>query len=474
MKRTFFQYRFLPALLFISFACKTDPPPRPYNNQPSVIAKVPVANAGPDQVIKYPANSATLDGSASYDSLKYELSYTWALIKGPAGSTLRQINQAIAFADYLTEGVYTYELKVTSTGGHAFDTTTITVLNADYCQKQRDQIIVGLTEIASLPTEYSSISAAGNKLIIRDLNLSDNIKIYDVATKTMISTPIKPERTGMAIAAAGGKIFFAAGAEYVTLSNSDYGNFTSRVDIYDIAANTWTSANLSEARADCKAAVAGNKIFFAGGLNDKIRFSDKVDIYDLQTNTWSGTILAGGARAIIAAETAANKIFFCGGYKEYENPTGFGYTYGNPVNTIDIFDINTGQWSLSSMKINRGAFSSVVLDDKVYLAGGYDIREYPTKDVEIIDAKNMNSSMACLSLDNQPYIAASKTDKVVFFPFHSANSANINFDLFNKTTGLWSIGILPNIPGWTNFCSVATISDEVYLAINKKLYKLNL
>jgi hypothetical protein len=37
------------------------------------------------------------------------------------------------------------------------------------------------------------------------------------------------------------------------------------VDIYDYALNTWSTAELSEARIEMATATLGTKIFFAGG-----------------------------------------------------------------------------------------------------------------------------------------------------------------------------------------------------------------
>jgi hypothetical protein len=97
----------------------------------------------------------------------------------------------------------------------------------------------------------------------------------------------------MAVASAGGKILFAGG--YSTAEP----NGSSRVDIYDIASNTWSTTELSQPRYDITAIAAGNKIFFAGGdygthlpggTQNSVSKS-VVDVYDASTSTWSVTAL---------------------------------------------------------------------------------------------------------------------------------------------------------------------------------------
>ncbi len=91
---------------------------------------------------------------------------------------------------------------------------------------------------------------------------------------------LSKQRAGMAVASAGNKILFAEG--YSTGSSVS----TARVDIFDFAANTWSTAELSAKRYGIAAVAAGNKIFFAGGESGGDRLKD-VDIYDVTTNTWS-------------------------------------------------------------------------------------------------------------------------------------------------------------------------------------------
>lgn len=85
----------------------------------------PVANAGNDQLIMLPNNTAVLQGSGA-DADGYIISYRWRKIGGPSAS-LTDHNTDRASATNLAEGVYEYELTVTDNDG-ASSADTIQVL----------------------------------------------------------------------------------------------------------------------------------------------------------------------------------------------------------------------------------------------------------------------------------------------------------------------------------------------------------
>lgn len=88
----------------------------------------PVANAGNAQTIQLPDNSVILDGTKSTASSGSIVSYAWSKISGAADATIADAAASTTSVNNLTEGVYTFELKVTdSKGKTATATVTITV-----------------------------------------------------------------------------------------------------------------------------------------------------------------------------------------------------------------------------------------------------------------------------------------------------------------------------------------------------------
>lgn len=79
--------------------------------------KPPVANAGADQTITLPANSVTLDGSASYDPDGSIVSGLWSKVSGPDSSIVTTPNNPTTTVTNLKEGTYVFQLTVTDDKG---------------------------------------------------------------------------------------------------------------------------------------------------------------------------------------------------------------------------------------------------------------------------------------------------------------------------------------------------------------------
>ncbi len=111
---------------------------------------------------------------------------------------------------------------------------------------------------------------------------------------------------------------------------------SSTVDIYDAQTNTWSTAELSQARNAPSATSVGTKAMFAGGLTDVFdTVSSRVDIYDAQTGIWSTSELSV-ARYSIATATLGDRAFFAGG----RTSSSF-----SPSDVVDIYDATTDTWS---------------------------------------------------------------------------------------------------------------------------------
>ncbi|MEZ4825098.1 MAG: glycosyl hydrolase [Bacteroidia bacterium] len=72
----------------------------------------PVADAGENQIIVLPQNTATLDGSASIDPNGGTLNYNWTQVYGPSTLTFSNSQVAQPTISSLAEGVYLMKLKI--------------------------------------------------------------------------------------------------------------------------------------------------------------------------------------------------------------------------------------------------------------------------------------------------------------------------------------------------------------------------
>jgi hypothetical protein len=369
-------------------------------NDPVQPNRPPVANAGPDQIITLPTNTASFDGSSSTDPDNNITSYTWTKISGPSSFNITNANNVQTQVTNLVEGIYLFELKVTD-AGRLFSRDTIQVIvnitNQTSCPFQQ-------TIIGTLPAyRYAfHIEAAGNKIVFAGgfevsplvgSLASSRVDIYDVITGTWTSAELSNHGGHIATVSAGDKIFFAGGTDFT-------GNISSsKVDIYNASDNTWTTTNLSEPRSGIRAVKAGNKVLFAGGGT-----STKVDIYDLSLSSWitsfnlsqvtSSDAIALGNKAVFGITNGVeiydalsnswstktfsqaqtqyspaafdNKIYLAGGYT---STFGADYTFSDVVH---IYDVITNTWSTTTMSQPKALMTAVGRDGKIFWAGGFD------------------------------------------------------------------------------------------------------
>ncbi len=271
----------------------------PLINQP------PIANAGVDQTIVLPLNTINLDGRNSADPENNITGFTWTKISGPATFSIINGTAVQTQVTTLVQGVYQFELKVTDNANQSSkDTVQINVLPplALVSCNNRPVINVRLIPIGSLSEARIGLVSAtlNNKIYFAGGSTngaySSRVDIYDINTNSWTTADLsKPERQGMAVATVGNKILFAGGGD------NDNGVVTSRVDIYNAANNTWSTAQLSKGREFLTATTLGNKVFFAGGgdWEPNLIGSRVVDIYDNATNTWLTASLSEGRMVIL-------------------------------------------------------------------------------------------------------------------------------------------------------------------------------
>ncbi len=413
----------------------------------------PIANAGPDQVITLPVNSATLDGSSSSDPDNDITDYIWTSIYGASLVQISNTTAVQAQVTSLVEGVYQFELKVTDAGGlSSRDTVNVTVNKAalpNNCATNRPLVNATGSKVGNLskPRTNSAVASAGNKIVFAggissdEPNGSSRVDIYDIAANTWSTAELSVARYGITAISAGNKIFFAGGASG---DGFDFFFTYSNVDIYDVSTNTWSLAFLSDSKTDLAAAAVGNKVIFAGGYANG--WSNKVDIYDISANTWSTTALSE-SKSGISAVTLHDKVYFAGG-------RGWGNQAISFSDRIDIYNDVSNSWSTSTLSEPKSDLSGIPIGNKIYWAGGYNFQGGLCK-VEIKDVVAQTNSFENLSLPSQVK-AVLKDNKIVFY-----NLWNSKFDIYDLNTNIWSIGVKPiNIVG----ASIISVNNTIYIA----------
>ena len=210
-------------------------------------------------------------------------------------------------------------------------------------------------------------------------------------------------RFAFTAASENGKVLFAGGAINNLVS-------TSRVDIYDVATNKWSTLERSFAGAKPAAVAAGGKIYIAGGYDLPLGTESKaIDVYNTNTGLWETPLQLSVARGSLSAVRVGNKLLFAGGV----TINAFA-TQEQGISVVDIYDLVSGTWTTHQLSVGRGWMSSIVKDQKAYFAGGLAYPNYFSKNIDIYDAVTNTWSVDSLSTARAQSAAASNGDKIMF------------------------------------------------------------
>ncbi|MER3514975.1 MAG: hypothetical protein C4310_11810, partial [Chloroflexota bacterium] len=200
---------------------------------------------------------------------------------------------------------------------------------------------------APLPTTLMDIGVAtwnGMVYVVGGYNGSavvNTLYRYDPTSNTWTTlAPLPVSVQAPRVVAYNGRLFVAGGWD-------SFGATQARLDIYDIATNTWIiGAQPPSGRSAYGLAVAGNKIVRVGGCTDSFcSVGNNTDIYDPATNIWT----AG------ANYPSGIAWHMCGGVGNVVYCTG-GYNGSVAVNTTNAYDVTTNTWSSRAPITGQGSW----------------------------------------------------------------------------------------------------------------------
>lgn len=256
----------------------------------------------------------------------------------------------------------------------------------------------------------------------------DAAAILDVPSGTWEYRPLSEARSFPAAVAAGGKVFFAGGLRWAGPTN------LATVDILDTLSGQWSTSALSTPRMYAQAAAVGDKVVFAGGFRVTsvgpfaLEFADTVDIFDLGTGQWSVAKLSE-ARAGMAVAVSGSKVFFAGGQSSMKNSS----------KRVDVFDAQTGLWSLDSLSEPRTFLAGASVGDLVVFAGGTVQDAQQSTTIDIFDTGSGTWSKASLSLGRSfTAMGATVCDTVWFVAGGVSDMNTFMFSNFSNRVDFYS------------------------------------
>lgn len=176
--------------------------------------------------------------------------------------------------------------------------------------------------------------------------------------QTWSSATLTEARADCAVGVIDKKLIVAGGGtNYISLTLGK----SSRIDIYDDSLGVWKTANMSTQRFNPYSAIIGKKMYILGGLEGGNNVpSNRYDVFDAVTNTVSNDTLPFKPFNTCVGY-ANNQIVFAGG--DLDN----NYTF---TNKVKIWNVATNTWSSDTLSAVRGNITSVTLGTKIYFFGG--------------------------------------------------------------------------------------------------------
>jgi N-acetylneuraminic acid mutarotase len=179
------------------------------------------------------------------------------------------------------------------------------------------------------------------------------LEVYDVAADTWTPRASMPTaRNALAAAAVNGKIYAMGGWTGTEV--------TAKVERYDPATDTWTEVRpMNAPNVGLSAAVLDGKIYAMGGST--------VEVYDPVKDAWTTTLSTNWApRYWLAAATVKGKLYAVGG-AESGDATNLGALY----DTVQEYDPAADAWKdRTPLPVADAMLAAAVVDDLLYAVGG--------------------------------------------------------------------------------------------------------
>src|SRR5690606_24018802 len=233
---------------------------------------------------------------------------------------------------------------------------------------------------------YLVLGGGFRRVMMECWELFKDVYIYDKTSGIWETVYLNEARSMLTIAGTGNKLLFAGGI------NDNGNNHTSTLEVYDITNRSWEMYSLSTPRLAMAVATTENKVIFSGGTSLQ-NPQGAIDVYDSESGTLS-SFRMHTPRYAHSASVKDKLIYISGGYGYVD-----GINHLQEISTIEVFNPVDGSISTMEMKYPRATHATIVSGNNLWLIGG------TTKDIEMIDLTTGNSSIFSMEYSlrtNQP------------------------------------------------------------------------
>jgi hypothetical protein len=130
--------------------------------KPATVVGPPSADAGSNQTITLPTNSATLTGSGAEPNGTI-VSYAWTQVSGPSTAAIGNANSATTVVSNLVAGIYRFKLTVTDNSGVTASATVLVTVNAAAVVPGAPSANAGTDQTITLPTNSVTLTGSGSE-----------------------------------------------------------------------------------------------------------------------------------------------------------------------------------------------------------------------------------------------------------------------------------------------------------------------
>ncbi len=179
-----------------------------------------------------------------------------------------------------------------------------------------------------------------------------------------VISQLPTERWAFSTAVVDGKIYLIGGTPFKDENGGPLG--LSTVEVHDTKNNSWQRlADMQTPRLSSEATVVDGKIYVVGGysLGVDMKMLNVVEMYDPQTDTWSRRQDMSTPRRQFGTGVVDGKIYAIGGENLFEEP--------QRLDLVEVYDPISDTWAKrADMPTRRDDVKAAVVRDTIYVLGG--------------------------------------------------------------------------------------------------------
>ena len=226
--------------------------------------------------------------------------------------------------------------------------------------------------------------------------------------------------------------------------------------IHFSAFSQWSHTQLPTFTIRAGIATLDNKVYIAGGGRlSTVQARATVDIYDLNTQEWTHDKLSV-AREIISGVSCGSKVIFAGGY-DFDKLV--------PFSDVDVYDTITKKWTTLQLSVPRFGIGTFSYENQVMFAGGLNGFDPATQKfyslVEIYNFDTQKWTTTSLSEAKTAFGAAVSGSNIYIVGGLTQGSVSNKIEIYDFKTGEWSLKTLPVAHGWV---SAVAIGNKLIIA----------